>query len=90
MRISEAYSVLSDKKLKSKYDRSLGKHGDGDGINIDIDIGDINIAQALGLFADAFGMDVSNINWDELSVENAATWVKEKAKARYILQRAPE
>merc|ERR1719331_2597022 len=45
MRISEAFSVLSDKKLKSKYDRRLRRHKreefDSNTMDFEFDIGDI-------------------------------------------------
>ena len=81
MLISEAFDVLYDAKRKFKYDRSLRKHTRG---RVRGDPIDIDIADALGLFANAFGMHASNINWEKLSVENAAAWVKEKAKTRYV------
>ena len=89
MRISEAFSVLSDKKLKSKYDRRLRRHTRGgfgsNTIDFEFDIGDIgDIGEALSLFAVAFGMDANNINWDELSADDVTAWVKKKAKERYV------
>ena len=89
MSISEAFSVLSDKKLKSKYDRRLRRHKreefDSNTMDFEFGDGDIgDIGEALRLFAGAFGMDVNNINWDELSADDVTAWVKKKAKERYV------
>ena len=48
----------------------------------------LNIGQALKLFAGSFGMEMNSINWDELSsLDDVASFVTDNAKKRYVPQK---